>query len=388
MRQLHVIPYYEPAVEFGGVQTVCRHLAEGMVRRGHQVTVLTTDAASRTTRLASLHESVRGVEVIRVRNASQRLVAANLYTPRGFAAALAPLLRTHDLLHVHDLFNWLTYRALVGAERARLPTVLSTDNLLNFRGRPERVLARRILYRLFGAASVRRATLVHAIREGELDPDAVGVPRAKLRYIANGVTYPPAPGDGARFRRRYELGDRAIVLFVGQLLANKGAPLLVRVAERLAERDDVLFVLVGYRDPQVDLGHVPPSVRFTGFLTGADLADAYAAGSMFTLPSFTDIMPNAALDALAYGLPSVLSRNCGLGEVEAAGAGVLVDTTVDDLERGIRAMLARRDDWPAMGTAARAIVSESLTFARVHDRYEALYRELLGEGTVAEGRHA
>ncbi|MGZ3439169.1 MAG: glycosyltransferase [Polyangia bacterium] len=377
MRQLHVIPYYEPAVEFGGVQTVTRHLAEAMARRGHAVTVLTTDAASRTARFPELREVVRGVEVVRVRNASQRLVAANLYTPRGLVHALDELLPKHDLLHVHDLFNWLTYRSLAMAERAGMPTLLSTDNLLNFRGRPERVLARRLLYRLLGSASVRRATLVHAIREGEFDPDAVGIPREKIRYIPNGVTYPPADGDGARFRTRHQLGDRVIVLFVGQLLENKGATLVTRAAGRFTDRADVAFVLVGFRDPGVDFGTLPPNVHFTGFLTGSDLADAYAAASIYVLPSYSDVMPNAALDALAYGVPSVLSRFCGLDEVESAGAGVLVDTSVDDVERGIRALLARRADGAALAAAARSIVSERFAFARVHDQYERLYQELL-----------
>jgi glycosyltransferase involved in cell wall biosynthesis len=378
MRQLHVIPYYEPATEFGGVQTVCRHLAEGMARRGHRVTVLTTDAASRSTRFDELRANVRGVDVVRVRNRSQRLVSANVYTPRRLRAALAPLLREHDFVHVHDIFNWLTHRALVEAERARVPSVLSTDNLLNFRGRPERVLVRRMLYRLLGAGAVRRAALVHAIRECEFDPDALAIPREKIRYIPNGVAYPPARGDAARFRQRHGLGDRPIVLFVGQLLANKGAPLVVRAAREFADAG-VAFVMVGFRDPSVDFGDVPGNVVFTGFLTGADLAEAYSAGSIFVLPSFTDVMPNAALDALAYGLPSVLSRHCGLDEVASSGAGVLVDTTADDVARGVRDLLARRSEWPVISAAARALVSDSLAFDRVHDRYEQMYEELLAD---------
>jgi glycosyltransferase involved in cell wall biosynthesis len=381
MRQLHVIPHYEPATEFGGVQTVTRHLAEGMAARGHQVTVLTTDAASRSARFPELRERVRGVDVVRVRNLAQRLVRVNLFTPRHFRATVRTLLGEHDFVHVHDIFNWLTYTTLREAERARVPAILSTDNLLNFQGRPERAAARRLLYRLAGAASMRRATLVHAIREGEFDPDALGVPRERLRYIPNGVVYPPVRGDAARFAARHGLGDRAVVLYVGQLIENKGVRELMRVAERLVERRDVVFVFVGFRHPHIDLGTIPDNAVLTGFLTGSDLADAYAAGSFFVLPSYTDVMPNSALDALANGLPSVLSRYCGLDEVASVGAGVLVDTTVDDVERGVRALLDRRDEWPAMSAAAVRLVADSLALPRVHDRYEAMYEELLASAT-------
>src|SRR5262249_25413013 len=100
LRQLHVIPYYDPAIDFGGVRTVCRWLAEEMVRRGHHVTILTTDVASRRARLKTLREQIHGVDVVRVRNLSQRLVGVSLYTPLGFARALGRLLPMHDVVHV------------------------------------------------------------------------------------------------------------------------------------------------------------------------------------------------------------------------------------------------------------------------------------------------
>ena len=383
MRQLHVIPYYRPATEFGGVQTVTQQLAEAMARRGHAVTVLTTDAASRGDRLLAASERLDGVEVVRLRNLSQRLVRANLYTPRGARRALRTLVAQHDVVHAHDVFNWLTYRAIAEAARARVPSVLSTDNLLNFQGLPSRVRARRLLWRLLGPPTIERVALVHAIRPGELDCAAMGIPEGKVRYVPNGVAYPPPAGDGARFRVRHGVGDRAVVLFVGQLMQTKGARFLVELAHRWRERDDVVFVFVGYHHPEVDLtvdGAVPANARFTGFLSGADLEDAYAAGDLYALPTSTDVLPNTLLEALARGLPTILSRHAGLPELEDAGAGVFVELTTDDLERGVRALLERRAAWPAMAAAARRLVEGSFALDRVHDGYARLYAEVVGGG--------
>jgi len=88
-------------------------------------------------------------------------------------------------------------------------------------------------------------------------------------------------------------------------------------------------------------------------------------------------MPLVILDALAFGLPVVLSHACNLAEVERAGAGILVDTDVASLRAGIERLLARQNDWAEMGALGRRLVSERYSSERVHDQYERVYQELL-----------
>ncbi len=380
MRQLHVIPYYDPAIEFGGVQTVCRHLVDAMVARGHAVTVLTTDVASRSARLPSLRERVRGAEVVRVRNLSQRLVGKNLYTPRHFARTLRELLPAHDVVHVHDVFNWLTVRTSRELSRRPTPSVLSTDGLLTFDPGRGRVRTRRLLFRMVGRHVLSRFDLVQAVRPEELDCAALGIAPARVRYIANGVPYPPLRGDGARFRQRWGLGERTLVLFVGQLVANKGIDLLTALADELRGDGGLCFVFAGQRSapPLVEPGTwAAPNQLYLGYLVGQELADAYAAASIDALPSLGDVTPNSALDALAHGVPSLVTRNCLLPEIARAGAGEVVDATLPSLRAGLDALLAARADWPRMAAAGRALVAERFALSRIHDQYESMYQELV-----------
>lgn len=379
MKQLHVIPYYDPAIEFGGVQTVTRHLVDAMVQRGHAVTVLTTDAASRRTRLTELREDVRGARVVRVRNLSQRLVASNLYTPRRFVAALEELIPGHDLVHVHDVFNWLTVRAAsVLSRQGSPPSVLSTDGLFSFDRQRGRARTRELLFRAVGRRVLAGFDVIHAVRQGEIDCSSLGIAPERVRYIPNGVPWPPRfSGDGARFRSRWALNDGVVVLFVGQLLPMKGIELLTALA---AERPQLSFVFAGQRPdgPPVQAGHRPaPNVLQVGFLGGQDLADAYAGASIYALPSYFDVMPNTALDALAHGVPSLVTRQILLPEVAEAGAGVVIEPTLDSLRAGLDELLARRAEWPRMAAAARAIVAERLALPHIHDQYEAMYRDLI-----------
>jgi poly(glycerol-phosphate) alpha-glucosyltransferase len=379
MRQLHVIPYYDPAVDFGGVRTVCRWLVEAMVRRGHQVTVLTTDVGSRRSRLELLRERIGGAEIVRVRNLSQRLVGANLYTPFGFARRLGKLLPAHDLVHVHDVFNWLTVQTARLLPRYGTPSVLSTDGLFSFDPNRGRARTRELLFRTVGRGVLDRFDVIHAVRPEEFDPEALGVAKERIRYIPNGTPFPPPPGDGARFRQRFDLGQRMIVLFVGQLQTMKGIDLLLQLAgERRGDRE-LCFVLAGQRSgTPVEPGTWAASnVLYTGFLQGEALADAYAAASMYALPSYWDVMPNTALDALAHGVPALMTRQCLLPEVAAAGAGVLVEPSLPSLRAGLDELLAQRSRWSELGAAGRALVAEKFALPRIHDAYEEMYRELV-----------
>jgi poly(glycerol-phosphate) alpha-glucosyltransferase len=379
MRQLHVIPYYDPAVDFGGVRTVCRWLVEEMVRRGHQVTVLTTDVGSRRSRLKVLREQLGGAEIVRVRNLSQRLVGANLYTPLGFAHRLGKLLPAHDLVHVHDVFNWLTLQTARSLAHHHTPSVLSTDGLFSFDPNRGRARTRELLFRAVGRGVLDRFELIHAVRPEEFDPQTLGVAKSRIRYIPNGTPFPPVAGDGARFRQRFDLGDRMIVLFVGQLQTMKGIELLLQLAgERRGDRE-LCFVFAGQRSGEpVEPGTWTASnVLYTGFLQGPALADAYAAASIYALPSYWDVMPNTALDALAHGVPALLTRQCLLPEVAEASAGVLVEPSLPSLRAGLDELLAQRPRWGAIGAAGRALVAEKFALPRIHDAYEAMYREMI-----------
>jgi glycosyltransferase involved in cell wall biosynthesis len=358
VRLLYVIPYYLPARDFGGPVSVCAALAQEMVRRGHSVTVLTTDVASRTQRIASHHERAEGVEVIRLRNLSQRLVGQNLFTPLQTKGTLAGLLPQTDVVHIHEFFTWPSFRAATEAKRRQRPVLLSGHASINRSPARGRQNIKAVWFRLLGERTLKASTLLHAATSQEAE----------------------ACQDAAAFRVRYDTKERPIFLFVGRLANGKGVDLLLEVARRLVNHDSKpLFVLVGPAENRPDLanpGYLTENVLLTGPLCGHELADAYRAASVFVLPSYAEGLPMTALEALCFGLPTLLSRACNLPEVEAASAGIQVDPEIQSVCRGVEEMLAKRSGWPAMSVAARQLAQSRFDPVRVHDRYEALYQEL------------
>jgi poly(glycerol-phosphate) alpha-glucosyltransferase len=353
-----------------------------MVQRGHSVTVLTTDVASRTMRVPLLEELCNGVRIIRLRNLSQFLVRTNLYTPRRTSSTLSALLAAPQVVHVHEFFTWLSFRAAIEAARRRVPVLLSGHGGLSIAAERGRVGIKRLWLQVLGRSTISASSLVHAATRYEAEQCVhAGVSRDKIRIIPQGVRGPPRVGDGAAFRARYALDERRpILLFVGRLLAAKGVDLLLTVADALADHPmRPLFVLVGPPENRPDLRRglrAGGNVLLTGRLEQGDLQDAYSAASAFVLPSFAEGMPVTALDAMAFGLPTILSRACNLPEVAELGAGILIDPELQSLQQGVEQLLARPDAWGRMGEAARQLVAMRFATELVHDEYERLYREL------------
>jgi poly(glycerol-phosphate) alpha-glucosyltransferase len=381
MRLLYVIPYYLPAIAFGGPVSVCSKLATGMVTRGHSVVVLTTDVASRTERVRELDQVIDGIRVVRLRNLSQRLISQNLHTPMGCRPILRALLREADVVHVHEFFSWLTYRATQEARSAGKPLLLSGHGSLSLAKARGRTAIKRAWLQVLGKATIAGSNLVQCATPYEARESMIaGVREHQIRIVPQGVKPPPRAGDSQRFRQRFALGDRTIVLFVGRLLESKGVDLLIKVAERLRDHPlEPMFVLVGPAENRPDLeqpGWRARNLLLTGPLHGSDLDDAYRAASLFVLPSFAEGMPVTALDALSFGVPCLLSYACNLPEVTAAGAGMECDPTLKSVENALRHMLDRAEEWESLSSCASKLAAEHFDIEQIHSQYERIYQEL------------
>ncbi len=181
----------------------------------------------------------------------------------------------------------------------------------------------------------------------------------------------------AAFRARLEADDETpVIAFVGRLVREKRLDTVAEAAARLAHIDHRL-VIVGDGPDRPVLERATPHAFFTGFLTGDDLAVAYASADVFLFPSDTETFGSVTLEAMASGLPAVCADATGSRCLVVPGVtGYLappgeVAVFVAHLEALARDPALRLK----LGTAARA---RSLSFSWESDmagllaRYEAL----------------
>ena len=157
-------------------------------------------------------------------------------------------------------------------------------------------------------------------------------------------------------RRTRKADDGIRVLgFVGRLSVEKNIGLLVRIQEELNRRGvtDTRFLIVGHGGDEAWLRERLPKAEFTGVLQGEALATAFANMDLFVFPSHTDTFGNVVLEALASGVPAIVTPDGGPrtiirdgetgrivpdNEFTSAIAGLLADPAcIEEMRRAARA---------------------------------------------------
>lgn len=298
---------------------------------------------------------------------------------RTLDAALAARV---DLVHIHTPFI-AHYAAVRFAKAHGLPVVATYHTF--FEDYLHHYVP--ILPRGIGRWMARRFTLSQCD-----DVAALISPSAPMRdaLLAYGVETPievlptglPAmsysKGDGARFRRKFDLpANRPLLLYVGRVAYEKNIDFLLRMFARLRLlRPDALFVVAGEgpaRDHLQKLSRtlgIADAVRFIGYLDRqTDLPDCYAAGDAFVFASRTETQGLVLLEAMAQGTPvvstaelgtrSILTPGCGafvVAEDESAFATAAIEAlslAPDDVRRA--QLLAHAESWASQAMARRLI---------------------------------
>lgn len=140
----------------------------------------------------------------------------------------------------------------------------------------------------------------------------------------------------ARQRLAGAAAGRTVVLYTGRLAPEKGLHRLYP----LARDRDVLLVVAGDgpERPRMERDLTGCSVRFTGWLSGEDLTDAYAGADVFVFPSITETLGLSLIEALAAGLPALAADSPTTREILGSDGGTTVpvrewDATVADTAR-------------------------------------------------------
>lgn len=207
----------------------------------------------------------------------------------------------------------------------------------------------------------------------------------KLHVIYNGVDlqyFHPGLREELRVSAREKVGvggTASVILFVGSGFARKGVATLLEALARMTTRDAEVWI-VGRDKHQARYEALARRLgiarRVRCFGGQQDVRPFYAAADAFCLPTLYDPLPNAALEALACGLPVVTSPTSGAAELIGAGTnGYVCDARDATALAGHLAALCAPGAAAAMRTAARAAVRD-LDWAHQAERLAGLYRGL------------
>lgn len=385
---VRALPFF--GVEHGGPIAQAKLVDRELVARGHRVTRVTSalgqpDDVPRDRFFE--HEGVRCFFA-----STRGAACAPPYpAPRAAHAALRGAMRTADVATCNVGLSLWARAVSRAAAAARVPWVYNVEGALDPHRLTIKRLRKRAFVTLFERPALRSATALQAVTRTEANAlAAVGAPAERIHVVPNGVALHQEASAEVRAAGRRALGvsdDVSLVLFFGRVNDMKGVSLLLEgCAKAMASRDALHLAVVGPDEgaaaplrARADQLSVADRVHIHGRVDAEeDRAAIYAAADLFALPSQSEGLPNAALEAAAAGLPLLVSPGCNLPEVEHYEAGWTCSLSAES----VSAAVAEQHDDPqrrrARAANARSMAAERFSLEGVVDRLEALYRQLAG----------
>ena len=367
------------SLNFGGAEKQAVILANGLRERGWDVamvTLLSTPAAAERSFAAGV--SVRSL---------------NLGSGRSLFGALRELTRLLRTRQPSALVTFMFHANVLGRIAGRVasvPVIVSSVRAEHFGGK-----MRDWLERL--TEPLACATVVNSTRVGEALVRRRVIARQRLAYVPNAVVWGDARSPGpAATATRESLGiapHEFLWLAVGRLEAPKDYANLLRAARMLLAECPAAKIRIaggGYQERELirmrDALGLQDAVEFLGFR--ADVGDLLNAADAYVLCSAWESSPNSVLEAMAAGVPVVVTDVGGLSDLVADGrTGSLVPTGQPEaLAAAMKALMNRSvQERGEMGLAARLAVQQTHSAPAVCDRWAALLAGAIASRGRADG---
>ena len=375
MNVLQVVQFFSR--EHGGSAVVPYELSKQLERRGHTVTLVTTDFRIDP----SLTGSLTGVEVLPFRCLAN--VGGFLISP-----ALKKYLRENiskfDIVHLH---NYRTYQNVVAHHYARKNNV---PYVLQAHGSLPRIVEKQGLKKLYdyawGNSLLRDATKAIAVSDMEVRQYAeMGMQKEKILTIPNALNveeYTTLPQYG-HFANKHRLHDKIIILFVGRLHAIKGIEFLLRSYASLSrEVQNTVLVIAGpdggyakRARELITVLHLHNDVLLLPEYIDKDKLSAYRDATVLVYPSAYEIFGLVPFEAVLCGTPIIITDNCGCSEmVKEGGFGYVIQYgDTNGLKDAMAYAIENVDEAQASAKRGAQYVFSNLTWEKIAQRFEEAY---------------
>jgi glycosyltransferase involved in cell wall biosynthesis len=285
-----------------------------------------------------------------------------------------------DVVHTHDL--WSNLMGVPAARLAGVPAIVSSRRDLAhfdwYQGKRRHWLRR--IQNLSGVV-LANAT---PIRDALISED--GFAPGKLRVIHNGVDtqkFQRAQRDRARFFP--DVGNEILVVLVGNMHSDvKGHPWLIAAAPTVVrEFPEVRFVFAGDGESRptfaAQVAQLGLEGKFKFLGRRSDIPEILASCDLAVLPSRAEGLPNAVLEYMAAGLPTIASRVGGMAELVQDGVtGLLVPAEdADALAGALLQFLRDPERARQIANNGQRFAVENFSFERLIREIDELYAELL-----------
>lgn len=304
-----------------------------------------------------------------------------------------------DIIHLHNLWTYPSLLTLEKSIRRRSNVVVTINGMLDSWALKQSKVKKKIASFLFEKINLNSAKLIHVNSVKEADDCRKFGIRAPIAIVPNGIDV-TLDFDLSRASQSTNTMNKSkrSVLFLGRIHEKKGLVPLIEAWSRLPPelRHEWTLDIVGWddggfqshlQDLVVQRG-VTDSIVFHGALFGDDKTGAYANADAFILPSFSEGLPMAVLEAWAAGLATMVSPYCNLPIGYEENISLSVEPETSSILMQLDRVMSMSDtDRQLMGHGARKLVKDKFSWDTVTDELLSCYLWTLGENALPGSIH-
>jgi glycosyltransferase involved in cell wall biosynthesis len=384
MRIFHLAGFYP---ETGGPYAVVKGLTKALNNKGHQCGVCSFLPAGynkhNLERLDFLEEVVY------------------LENKKGFLSYFWPsfsdkwnkileIIPKYDLVHIHGLFD---YYAFFVSKNSKKPYIISPHgSLLPEAISKKSTIAKNIYLSIIGKKILANAAFIQVLNQYEQKiVEKLGVKSNNICVVPNGVDPETmlGPLSGKLLVQKFPyLKGKKIALFLGRLSWEKGLDdLIPAFLEVVREIKNAHLLLVGpagdgrYKKKIFNLIHklkLSNNISYVDPVYGNERVLFYKGSSVFVLPSYVEMFPMAAIEAMYMGLPVIVSNHVGISDIiEKNKCGLVVAKNKKDISKAIVRLLNSPEISEYMGARGKKLIEEEFLWDCIAARVMRIYEKTL-----------
>jgi glycosyltransferase involved in cell wall biosynthesis len=390
MRILHVISSVAP--HFGGPSKAVVEMCRELARRGEDIALYTTNMETNGRIAVAWDRALQMADRFEVRYF--RLLVPGLFgiSPE-LARALRDTIKTYDIVHIHSLYRFPSTAAAFYARRSRVPYIIRPHGTLDpFIFRRHRAL-KSIYEALFERRNLEDAAAVHFTSTDEMELAKSSGIKFRGVVIPLGVERDMEGADRApeELNRLWpRTRGKKTILYFGRLNFKKGLDILARAFGTVARRRDDVHLLIAGPDDEgygqrvrewLTAEKVLDQTTFAGMLAGPAKNSALHGADLFVLPSYSENFGIAVVEAMAAGLPVVISNRVNIWrEVAQAGAGLATNCDAQEVADAILKLLECQTLREATSSAGRRLVDQRFTWRAAGQKTIEVYQDIVNAG--------
>ncbi len=298
-----------------------------------------------------------------------------------------------DIIHVQCIWLYLSVINNYFHKKHGTPYMVSTRGMLDPWQLEQSKLKKKIALFLYERRHLERASAINALCLSEYESIRKIDIKTPVAIIPNGVTLPDSyhkqiSNDNGNTTVR---DKRKTLLFLSRLHHKKGIENMIKAwALTNPKQQGWVLKIAGetkdeaYYRHIVDLSRklkVEESIQFIGGQFGKNKHNTFVEADAFILPSFSEGLPMAVLEAWSYKLPAILTDYCNLPEGFESKAAIRIETNIDSIAEGIKKLLSMSNfEREIMGVNGYELVKSSFTWEHVARMTQGVYNWILEGG--------